>query len=558
MEKSEKIEDEYPRAGYEYQLSLKPMLEYAAFNFPREEIVYRDISRYNYAKYYERVQRLANVLDKLGIDKGDMVGIMDWNTHRFLEAYFGVPCRGSVMHMINPALPPEQVAYTINHAEDKVLLLNADFLPLIHALKGSLKTVKNYVIMTDKGEMPENSLEPVHDYESLMDEASPEYEFPDLNENTIATMFYTTGTTGWPKGVFFSHRALTIHTMVWSGQIIQHYKPPGNMVVSHLVPMFHVHSWGIPFSGVYMGIKQVLPGRLTPEVFLELVKNEGVNFACSVPSFLRMVCYHPDIEEYRPYLRGLHYVVGGSALPKALSMRAEELGMQAIGAWGMSETSPIIGASFFKPHMKDWPDDKKMDFQIKAGWPGPYVDQRVVDVGGRDVLRDGKQMGEVILRAPWLTMGYYRDPERSMELWRDGWLHTGDIANIDDEGNIRIVDRDKDVVKSGGEWISTIILEDLITMDDSVQEVAVIGAPHPEWEERPIALVVPKTGMEASEEKLRDNLNQFVSQGKILKWWIPDRFFVVDSIPKTSVGKINKKALKPEYKDLFTALSENP
>ncbi len=553
--------DFFPKAGYDYQLVLTRILEYAARIRPRDEIVYRNLYRGNYARLYERCRRLSKALVTLGVGRHTRVTVFEWNTHRFLELYFAVPCMGAILHLGNPLLAPDQIAYAINHAEAEVLILNRDFIPLIQAISGKLQTVRQYVVMADDGRVPETNLRPVAEYEELLGSATADYDYPELDENTVATICYTTGTTGDPKGAYFTHRQAVLHTLTWAnffqGFLGERGIDPRRDFFIHLVPMFHAHSWGIPYIATYLCTKQVYPGRFDPKVFLELVKTEkrpGQRaYAASVATMLNAICYHPEVDHYREYLKGVTYVVGGTALPKGLASKARELGMEAVAGWGMTETFPVVGVSFLKPHMFDWPEEKKLDFLVRTGVPFPLVEQRVVDSGGRDVPKDGKTYGEIVLRAPWLTGGYVKEPEKSKELWRGGWLHTGDIATIDEEDSLLIVDRDKDVIKSGGEWISTLILEDILSMHSKVQEVAVIAARSERWGERPIAVVVPKKEFRdgISEDELKEYMKEHVETGRILKWWIPEKFLFVDEIPKTSTGKFNKKVLRPLYWDVL-------
>ena len=536
---------------YEYQLTLTKILERAVDVFPDVEIVYRNISRYTYTDLYERVQKLANALEKLGVKEGVKVATLDWNTHRHLELYFAVPCMGAVLHMANPRLSLEEIAYILNHAEDEVLFVNETFLPIVEAISNKLKTVKHYVVITDKEKMPETKLKPVYEYGEFIDSASSKYEFPELNENQMATMGYTTGTTGLPKGVYFTHRQNVLHAMgvaITAGCYLKitHYD-----TILHVVPMYHVHSWGMPYMATMLGMKQVFPGIFDPKIFFELVKNEKVTYTCMVPTILDMILKHPEIDNYKSYLEGLTVIIGGAALPRALCEYARKLGMNVLSGYGLSETCPVLTIAYLKRTMLEWSEEEKIEKWVKTGLPLPLVNLRVVDSQGNDVRRDEKQMGEIVVRAPWLTKEYYKDPEKTKALWAGGWMHTGDIAVVDKDGYVKIVDREKDVVKSGGEWISTLTLEDVILRHPAVSEVAVVGAEHEKWGERPIALIVLKPDYKdkVSEDDFREHLKKFPE--KIPKWWIPDRFIFVESIPKTSVGKIDKKVLKPKYKDIL-------
>ena len=554
-------EKRFPKIGFEYQLILKHLLEHAAKMRPESEIVYKDLYRGNYAQLYERCQRLSNGLKDLGVEQGSKVICFEWNTHRFLEAYFAIPCMGAMVHMGNPLLTPQQMIYLINRVEDDVLMFNKDFIPIIESISDRLKTVKHYIVLADDEKLPETKLTPISEYEELLRSASPEYEYPDLNENTVASLSNTTGTTGDPKICFFTHRQHIMHTIIWSN-MLQGFSgerglDPRRDLTIQLVPMFHAHGWGVPYMATFLGCKQVYPGRFDPKAFLEILKREknpeqGGYMAC-VATMLNMIISHPEIEHYKKYLKGLIFEGGGMRLNTILAKKAKELGMDICSGWGMTEVYTKVGLQYLKPHMFSWPEDKKIEFLSGTGMAPAFVEQRVVDEQGNDVPKDGKAVGEIVLRAPWLTLGYYREQEKSEELWRDGWMHTGDMATIDEEESVLIIDRSKDVIKSGGEWISSLTLENLINMHPKVQEVAVFGAQSDKWGERPVVLLVPKDEYKGdiSEEELKEHLTQYVEEGKILKWWIPDRFVFVNEIPRTSVGKFDKKVMRASYETVL-------
>ena len=552
-------EQEFPMIGYDYQLILKHILEHTARMHPEGQIVYRDLFRGNYAKLYERCQRLSNALKDLGIRQGSKVICFEWNTHRFLEIYFAVPCMGAMLHMGNPLLTPDQIVFLVNRVEDDIVIFNKDFTPLIESVRDRLSTVKHYIVLADDEKLPDTPIRPTSEYEELMRSSSPHFDYPDLNEHTVASLSNTTGTTGDPKVAFFTHRQHIMHTLVWA-HMLQGFSgerglDPRRDVTIQLVPMFHAHGWGQPYMATFLGSKQLYPGRFDPEIFLELLKNEKNpgqgGYMCCVATMLNMIISHPEIEQYKEYLKGLIYEGGGMRLNTILARRAKELGMDVCSGWGMTEVYTKVGLQYLKPHMFEWPETKKIEFLSGTGIAPPFVHQRVVDDRGKDVAKDGKTVGEIVLRAPWLTMGYYKDPEKSKDLWRDGWMHTGDMATIDEEESVLIIDRSKDVIKSGGEWISSLTLENLINMHPKVQEVAVFGAQSEKWGERPAALIVPKAEFrdEITEKELKDHMAQYVGEGKILKWWIPDKFVFVDQIPRTSVGKFDKKVMRSSYAD---------
>ena len=554
-------EQNFPKAGFEYQLILKHLLEHAAKMRPESEIVYKGLFRGNYARLYERSQRLSNALKGLGVKQGSKVICFEWNTHRFLETYFAVPCMGAMVHMGNPLLTPDQMVFLINRVEDDVLMFNKDFISTIESISGKLKTVKHYIVLADDEELPETKLDPISEYEDLLRTASPDYEYPDLDENTVASLSNTTGTTGDPKICFFTHRQHIMHTLIWSN-MLQGFSgerglDPRRDLTLQLVPMFHAHGWGVPYMATFLGCKQVYPGRFEPKAFLEILKKEktpdqGGYMAC-VATMLNMIISHPEIEHYKKYFKGLIYEGGGMRLNTILAKKARELGMDICSGWGMTEVYTKVGLQYLKPHMFSWPEDKKIEFLSGTGIAPAFVEQRVVDEQGNDVPKDGKAVGEIVLRAPWLTLGYYKEPEKSEELWRDGWMHSSDMATIDEEQSVLIIDRSKDVIKSGGEWISSLTLENLINMYPKVQEVAVFGANSEKWGERPVVLLVLKDEYKGkvTEDELREHLKKYVEEGKILKWWIPDRFVFVNEIPRTSVGKFDKKVMRSSYGNML-------
>ncbi|GAB6945582.1 long-chain fatty acid--CoA ligase [Vulcanisaeta sp. JCM 14467] len=543
---------------YDYQLTLDKLIRKAALVYPDTEIVYAPpngpIIRSNYANEWDRIQRLGSVLEELGVRPGEpgkfgsKVAVLDWNTIRHYELYFGVPMYGAVLHTVNVLLAPEDIIYTLLQAQDEVLFINEDFIPLARVAVSLVKTIKKVVIMSDKVEHGEVSFDgaEVYWYEDLMKEARP-YNFQELSENTVATMMFTSGTTGRPKGTYFTHRQLVLHAMSVALSITT---PPINAniydVAMPLVPMFHVHAWGLPYIATLTGIKQVYPGRFEWGWVLKLINDEGVTIANGVPTILYNLLYHPDSPKYD--LSKLKFIVGGSALPRGLLKEARRRGIHVVQGFGLTETAPVILLSMEKPKMKDWPEDKKRNLILSAGLPIPLVDIKVVDEQGREVPRDGKTMGELVVRAPWITREYLNDPEKTKNAWRDGWFHTDDIAVWDSEGYVWIMDRAKDVIKSGGEWISSTRLEDLISTHPAVYEVAVIGAPHSKWGERPVAIVVPKPGQRVTEDDIKKYLMGLVNEGKMPKWWIPDKVIIVESeLPKTSTGKVDKKVLRERF-----------
>jgi fatty-acyl-CoA synthase len=463
---------------------------------------------------------------------------------------------GAILHTVNIRLPPEHIAYTMGHAGDEFVLLRDDFVPLAGKVAGSIKTIKGVVTMSDTGSAPSLPMPNVKFYDDLLAEGDASYQFPELNENTQATIFYTSGTTGMPKGVWFTHRQIVLHTL--SSLIGLSCSVPENGlnfrdVVMPLVPFFHVHSWGFPYAMALNGQKFVLAGRYDYAAILELVAREKVTFSDMVPTIINTIVNLPQVEKYRDALSKWKVVIGGAALPRELAVRAQKLGIKVMSGYGLSETAPILTlANPNERHMLMKEDELLDALLLKTGTPIPLVQIRVVDGEMKDVPRDGKATGEIVVRGPWLTKEYYKDEEKTNELWRGGWLHTGDMAVVDEEGILMIVDRIKDAVKSGGEWIPTLILEDLLVRHPAVNEAAVIGAREKTWGERPVAVVSLREGQKTDEADLTRHCKGLVEEGKIAKFWIPDRFIIMtEALPKTSTGKLDKKILREKYSNIL-------
>ncbi|MGA8020136.1 MAG: fatty acid--CoA ligase [Desulfobacterales bacterium] len=538
-------------SAYSYQLLIKHILTTPLIYTPKQEIVYRDRLRYDYETFFNRVTRLAGMLQKQGVQPGDTVAMMDWDSHRYLECFFAVPMMGAVLHTINIRLSPEQLIYTINHAEDDVILVNAEFLRLLEGVKDQFETVKKIILLTDADDSPESSLAIEGEYEALLGKTDDGYEFPDFDENTRATTFYTTGTTGMPKGVYFSHRQLVLHTYGIMGGLCA-YKTQAPVdsgdVYMPMTPMFHVHAWGIPYLMTLLGSKQVYPGRYEPEMLLKLIAAENVTFSHCVPTIMHMLLSSPAVKTVD--LSKWKVIIGGSALPKGLCRAALDLGINLYTGYGMSETCPVLTLAHLKPHMMKWDLERQVDIRCRTGLPIPNVVLDILDPDEKPLPHDGQATGEVVVRSPWLTQGYLKEPERSEELWRGGWLHTGDVGFIDAEGYLKITDRIKDVIKSGGEWVSSLTLEDIISQHEAISEAAVIAVPDEKWGERPLALVVLKKEFagKVKEEDLLNFLMKFVQNGTIPKFGVPSQVLLVESIAKTSVGKLNKRALRKQFR----------
>ena len=533
------------RSACEPALTIGRILDHGVAT-AREPIVYADRARFSYAELRERVHRLASALARLGVGPGSAVGVMDWDSHRYLECFFAVPMMGAVLHTINVRIAADQVLYTINHAQDDVILVNAEFIPLIDGIRDRLRPgVRLVVIDEGLGAAPGDDRF-AGEYERLLAAAEPRFPFPDLDENTRATTFYTTGTTGVPKGVYYSHRQIVLHTLVVADTLANapHAAFGADDVYMPITPMFHVHAWGLPYVATMLGVKQVYPGRYVPDALLALIRREGVTFSHCVPTILQMMLASPTLRDGD--LRTWKVIIGGSALPVALARAALQRGVDIIAGYGMSETCPILTLAHLRRHMLGWDAERQLSYLCRAGRPLPFVQLRIVDVDMKDVPHDGIAQGEIVVRAPWLTQGYLGEPERSEDLWRGGWLHTGDVATLDAEGYVRIVDRIKDVVKTGGEWVSSLDIEDLILRVPGVAEAAVVGVPDERWGERPIALVVVRPAGEAppTEAAIRDHVAAFAARGTISRYAVPNRVHFVDAIPKTSVGKLDKKVIR--------------
>ena len=536
-----------PAAGaYAYPLLIKQLLLSGVRYEPGREIVYADKLRYSYQTLNKRIRRLANALTAAGVKAGDTVALLDWDSHRYLECFFAVPMIGAVLHTVNIRLSAEQVLFTMNHAEDDLVLVHDDFLPLVEQLQGQLTTVKGYLQLTDET-AAETCLPVVGEYEHLLAEAADQYAFPDFDENSVATLFYTTGTTGDPKGVYFTHRQLVLHTLNAVGTLGAYQGLPllrSDDVYMPITPMFHVHAWGVPYVATLMGLKQVYPGRYEPNRLVQLYREEKVTFSHCVPTILQMILNCEAGKHSR--FDGWKMLLGGSALTLGIASEASARGIQVHSGYGMSETCPVLCTTYLRADDLQQPMQDQLATRIKTGVPVPMVDLKIIDAEGNDVPHDGEALGEIVVRAPWLTQGYLKEPQKGAELWQGGWLHTGDMASIDARGGVEIKDRIKDVIKTGGEWISSLELESLISEHPAVMSVAVVGIVDEQWGERPMALVVCEPGHYLDRKLLEAHLQTFVERGRINKWAIPKQFKFVTEIPKTSVGKINKKLIREE------------
>ena len=543
---------------------IKNLLRQSDRYEPNREIVYRNLFRMTYTTFNSRVQQLANVLTDLGVASGDTVAVMDWDSHRYLEAFFAVPCLGAVLHTINVRLSPFQILYTMNHAADKVVLVHEDFLPLLDGIRSQLTTVETVIVLSDKVYNADTrQVDPTGyaapdstagEYETLLLAAQPTFDFPDFDENAMATTFYTTGTTGHPKGVYFSHRQLFMHTMGLCTHVCGYQSvafQSSTDVYMPITPMFHVHAWGFPYLATLLSARQVYPGKYEPEMLLKLILTEGVTFSHCVPTILNMLVSNPAAVQFREQLSRWKVIIGGSALTKGLATAAINMGIQVYQGYGMSETAPVMALTYLNDYERTLPTEEKVPLLTQAGRIAPFVEIRLMDESGNFMPHDGEAVGEVVARGPWMTQGYWQEPERGDELWRNGWLHTGDVGSITPDHWVHIADRTKDVIKTGGEWVSSLEIEDLLSQIEGVAEVAVIGLPDEKWGERPHAIIVPKPDYKDTllPETIKAALQRRVDNGELNKWYVPDRILFVAEIPKTSVGKLDKKRMRLEMKE---------
>ncbi len=535
-------------SAYSYPLLIKRILMSGVEAAPGQEIVYGERFRYSYHEFHQRVCQLANLLTDSGVQAGDTVAVMDWDSHRYLECFFAIPMIGAVLHTVNIRLAPEQMLYTINHAQDDLILVHSDFVPMIEGIQDRIETVKGLVLIDEMGEgvVCDSTIPILGQYEEMLSQKSGCYDFPDFDENSVATTFYTTGTTGNPKGVYFSHRQLVLHTLATTATVSAYEGGSclrSDDVYMPITPMFHVHAWGVPYVATMIGAKQVYPGRYEPDKLVSLIESEQVTFSHCVPTILQMLlnCSRAKEIDWSRWT----VLIGGGAFPRGLAEQAIDLGANVMSAYGMSETCPILTTTRLSKDLRELPAEERLRYTLKTGVAAPMVELKVINAEGEEVLRDDQEVGEIVVRAPWLTQGYLHETERSEELWQQGWLHTGDVASVDSLGFVQIRDRIKDVIKSGGEWISSLMLESLLSQHEKVAEVAVVGVPDSRWEERPHALVVAKeAGLTAAE--LGEHMQQFVAAGDVSAWAVPKTYDLVSSIPKTSVGKLDKKRIRSE------------
>jgi fatty-acyl-CoA synthase len=522
----------------DYPLTLHAILERIPSFYSGVEIVSRlpdaSVHRYTYRDFYRRAQALAQALQQAGLRPGDRVATLCWNHYAHLEAYFGVPAAGGVVHTLNLRLHPQELAFIVNHAEDRFMIVDDVLLPLWEQFRDRTKVEKVIVINHGNGALPQGA----QDYEALLAQARGNFRYPQTDENDAAAMCFTSGTTGNSKGVVYSHRAIVLHALAFSlpdvMAISQHD------VVMALAPMFHANAHGVPHAALMLGSKIVLPGRqLDAPSVLDLFHSEQVTFATAVPTVWTTISEalesHPGRWKLAPEVRGF---VGGTAPSETLVRKLDQQGIRLIQVWGMTETTPVAVCSTLKAHMRDWPESARYQVRIRAGRALPFVDARIVHDRG-EAPWDSKTIGELQVRGPWVAASYFRAPETADRWTEDGWLRTGDVANIDAEGYVQICDRAKDLIKSGGEWISSVDLENALAAHPAVREAGVVAVAHPKWDERPVAVVVLRNGATTTADELREFLSS-----RFAKWQLPDAFVFVDELPHTSTGKLSKLELR--------------
>ncbi len=528
----------------DWPLLTHRIIDHAARVHGEREVVTRSIEgpihRTNYREIRGRALKVAQRLDRDGIKMGDRVATIAWNTWRHLEVWYGIMGIGAICHTVNPRLFPDQIAWIINHAQDRVVITDLTFLPLLEKLQDSLPSVERYIVLTDKAHMPETTLKNVVAYEDWIGEADGNFKWREFDENTAAAMCYTSGTTGDPKGVLYSHRSNVLHALLANNGDALGTLASNTMLP--VVPMFHANSWGIVFSAPTMGTKLVLPGaKLDGASVYELLSTEKVTHTAGVPTVWLMLLNHITTNKLK--LPDLKMVVcGGSAMPRSMIKAFRDMGIGARHAWGMTEMSPIGTVAALKPPFDHLEGDAALDVLQTQGYPPFGVEMKITDDAGKQMPWDGKTFGRLKVRGPAVSQAYYRIDQNILD--EDGYFDTGDVATIDADGYMRITDRSKDVIKSGGEWISSIDLENLAVGHPKVAEAAVIGVLHPKWDERPLLIVQLKADEKATREEILAYMD-----GKIAKWWMPDDVTFVESIPHTATGKILKTALREQFKD---------
>ncbi len=540
----------------DYQLNITNIIRQASKVFAKQEIVSRKTDgtmfRYTYKDAYIRISKLANALVNLEIKPGYRVGVLAWNTYRFYEMYFGIPGTGAVLLQLNPRLSPQDLSYTVNQSETNLIFVDETLIPVAEAIATMCRTVTGYVILTDKKLRDiKTKLSPIYNYEELLKEAKSEHNWPNLDEKSAYAACYTTGTTGKPKGVYYSHRNIYLYAAALAINLKLSYKD----CFFQVLPMFHVQGGGLFPAATMVGGKIIFPGRYTADdtgPLVELLVQEKVTVGCGAPAiFMPMLEYMKKMKE-KPNLKGIRLASGATEPPVAMMKGFHELGADIIHVYGATETTPVVTINRLKPWLNNkLSEEEKWDLRKKQGYPVIGIDLKIVDViTGKEVPHDGKTTGEIIMKGPWITGRYFNASGTEDRFTQDGYWKSGDAGTIDEEEYVKLTDRMKDVIKSGGEWISSIDMENEMVSHPAVIEAAVTGVFHPKWEERPVALIVLRKEYKEKIEK-EDIVKHLMKSGKFAKWQLPDAILFVESIPKTSVGKINKKMIREEYKDMY-------
>ena len=534
----------------DYELTLQHMLWRLDKLFQRKEVVTKrenGLHRTTYGEMLPRINQVAGALKRLGIKPGDRVATLCWNNARHLELYYAIPCMGAVLHTLNLRLFPQDLAYVVEDAQDQVIFVDRTLIPILNNLAGKIPAVKHIVLIGgEEGPTPEHQLGELLDYEELIKGEPTEFAWPALPEKSAAAMCYTSGTTGHPKGVVYSHRSQFIHTM---GVLqVDNLALSERDTVFPIVPMFHANSWGLPYACGMAGCKIIFPDRWMgdPQAVVDLAEAEGATIMGGVPTI--WVGVSQLLEQSGKRLPNVHTVIcGGSAVPRGLMERMDKLGLKMLHAWGMTETSPLGTTG----RVRSWtPDGQALDSRLTQGYPVPAVELRIADPETNEELPwDGVAFGEIQVRGPWIAKGYHNNADPG-KITEDGWFRTGDVAKITPDGAVVIVDRTKDVIKSGGEWISSVDLENALMGHPKVLEAAVIGLPHPRWDERPVAYVVARP--ENKDDITAEELKEFLKD-KVAKWWLPDEIRFIEEVPKTSVGKFDKKVLRTKAEPIKSA-----
>ncbi len=527
-------------------LLVNSILDHALVNHGEREIVSRlvegNIHRETYADMHLRARKLSQALQKLGMGQGDVIATLAWNTHRHFEAWYGIAGIGAVYHTLNPRLFPDQLTYIINHAQDQLILTDLTFLPILEGLADDIPNVKGIIVLTDAAHMPETSLKNVHCYEDLLDGQNGDFNWVQVDERAPCGMCYTSGTTGNPKGVCYTHRSNVLHTLVANSADVMGISSTDSVLP--VVPMFHANAWGLAFTAPAAGAKVVNPGpNMDGESIYQLLSEEAVTFTAAVPTVWLMLLQHLEANNLKlPHLNSV--AIGGSAVPRVMLEKFErDYGVSVMHAWGMTETSPLGSIAAFKSGMEEMNFDEQMDIKVKQGRVPYLVEMKITDDAGKELPRDGKAFGHLKVRGPFIV-GEYIKGDGGDILDEEGFFDTGDVATIDPLGFMQITDRSKDVIKSGGEWISSIEIENIAVGHEKIQEAAVIGIAHPKWDERPLLVIVKNEGADISKEEVLGFL-----EGKIAKWWMPDDVAFVDEIPHTATGKIQKLTLREQFAD---------